>query len=263
VDIVTGMHRSGTSLVARICYEAGFDLGRHESFYPGDKWNPHGYYEQLEVLRINRSLLHGNWGRLTYLCLPSAETILRRAKEESCYIREVSSRFCACILKDPRFCLTLPAWNMHGPAIERCIVCIRHPQAVARSIQRRNLVPLSLAYHLWQVHNERLLEEIQNKQSWLINYHILMDYERSESEIKSLLHFLGKEICTLDLRNLRDRVIRVDCDHHNLQGLLEADLPPSVQSLWGNLLDLYSEQPGCFSPFSMPIHVRGTRAQVE
>ena len=42
--LITGMHRSGTSLVAQIFFEVGMDFGDPENFYPADRWNPDGYF---------------------------------------------------------------------------------------------------------------------------------------------------------------------------------------------------------------------------
>jgi hypothetical protein len=46
--IVTGMHRSGTSLLASFLRAAGINLG--ENLYPADSANPLGYFEDLDFL---------------------------------------------------------------------------------------------------------------------------------------------------------------------------------------------------------------------
>ena len=42
MKIITGMHRSGTSLVAQIAHRAGAEMGDPETFYRPDRWNPDG-----------------------------------------------------------------------------------------------------------------------------------------------------------------------------------------------------------------------------
>jgi len=59
MKIITGMHRSGTSLVARLFFEAGADLGDPTTFYRPDRWNPDGYYEQPEIHGLNMKLTEG------------------------------------------------------------------------------------------------------------------------------------------------------------------------------------------------------------
>ena len=109
--IITGMHRSGTSLVARLFHESGADLGDVRTFYPPDKWNPDGYYEQLDVHDINIPLINGALGKLSYFCLPSSKTILRRARPSAmdCKIRNAIAQYQNRFVKETRFCLTLPA----------------------------------------------------------------------------------------------------------------------------------------------------------
>lgn len=53
--VVAGMHRSGTSLVASLCADAGVDMGAR-LLGPGPG-NPRGHYEDLDVLseRIRRA----------------------------------------------------------------------------------------------------------------------------------------------------------------------------------------------------------------
>ena len=71
--IITGMHRSGTSLVARLFYEFGADMGTPEYFYRPDKWNPEGYFEQPDIHAINMPLINGPWWKLAYFWLPSTK----------------------------------------------------------------------------------------------------------------------------------------------------------------------------------------------
>ena len=72
------MHRSGTSLVARLFFEAGEDLGDPANFYRPDRWNPDGYFEQPDIHAINMPLVHGIWGRLSYFAPPSTHAVLKR-----------------------------------------------------------------------------------------------------------------------------------------------------------------------------------------
>ena len=80
MQIITGMHRSGTSLVAKIFYEVGADLGPKETLYPGDRWNPDGYYEQPAIHSINMALIHGPFWKFSYFFLaePSRHSASRR-----------------------------------------------------------------------------------------------------------------------------------------------------------------------------------------
>lgn len=57
--VVTGMHRSGTSLVAMTLEALGVSFGNHEEFYGSDRWNERGYFERRDVIDLNSRLLTG------------------------------------------------------------------------------------------------------------------------------------------------------------------------------------------------------------
>ena len=61
--IVTGMHRSGTSLVASLLPHMGIKLG--PLFIPADFRNPRGYYEDVDFVRLQQAMIQH--------CLPSAD----------------------------------------------------------------------------------------------------------------------------------------------------------------------------------------------
>src|SRR5262245_66499402 len=68
--LTTGMHRSGTSMVAAMVERAGVDMGG--GFPAPDHGNPHGYFEDHSMLKWQRQLLtdavgsepvgHPDWG---------------------------------------------------------------------------------------------------------------------------------------------------------------------------------------------------------
>src|SRR3972149_1538089 len=60
--IVLGMHRSGTSLIASILHLSGISMGKE--FLRPDNGNPGGYFEDLEFLNLNKTILtqaEGTW----------------------------------------------------------------------------------------------------------------------------------------------------------------------------------------------------------
>ncbi len=70
MKIISGMHRSGTSLVARLFFEGGANMGNPLEFYRSDKWNTDGYFEQPDIHSINMPLINGPGGNSLILdCL--------------------------------------------------------------------------------------------------------------------------------------------------------------------------------------------------
>lgn len=232
MQIISGMHRSGTSLVARLFHEAGADLGDPETFYRPDRWNPDGYYEQPDIHAVNMPLVHGNWGRLAYLRLPSATTIRKRGRRRADQIRDLAIRYRDCVVKDTRFCLTLPAWLEADAPVTRIVVCLRNPWSVSRSLQTRNWIPLHLGYRLWIEHNRRLLQHAAGIPLWFVRFENLIDPCQFHRELQTVFRFCGLQIDSDQAETLRETVVKPSLNH--FPTLREA-LPLDAEQLWSQL----------------------------
>ncbi len=254
MKIITGMHRSGTSLVARLLFEAGADLGPPETLYAGDKWNPDGYYEQPDIHAVNMPLINGMFWKFAYFWLPSTATIMRRARRRAKQIRSTATAYGGKVIKETRFCLTLPAWLEHGAQVDGLLVCLREPFAVASSIKKRNRVPLSIGYRLWLTHNQRLLAAAGELPMSFVRYDHLLDEERYAGETDRALRFFGLERPSAEIEQLGKRCVKrwynhapPDAERH----------PPEVAALWRDLRDRHASQQTAGRPAAGP----GTRDQ--
>jgi hypothetical protein len=239
MKIISGMHRSGTSLVARLFFEAGADMGDSTTFYRSDKWNPDGYYEQTDIHAINMPLTLGRLWKFAYFRLPSSETILKRSGRISEQISQTAAKYRGKVVKETRFCLTLPAWLKYGVQVEGVMICIRDPIQVAKSIQRRNKITLRHAYSLWLIHNQRLLEHVRDIPVWFIYYGNLLDKSRFLEEIKPAFHFFGLDTSEEKLRLLGTTIVK---SHMNYADGSQANYPEQIESMWNNLLGRHSRQ---------------------
>ena len=64
VACITGAHRSGTSMVARLLHTCGLDLGPKADLMPPAFDNPDGFWEKLNFVAMNDELLNelsGAW----------------------------------------------------------------------------------------------------------------------------------------------------------------------------------------------------------
>jgi hypothetical protein len=153
------MHRSGTSWVAHMLHRAGLFLGDRLMNGP-DASNPAGHWENLDVVAVNDRILElsgGAWDRV-----PAA---LRLDGETAGRMRALLAGLRphpAAGWKDPRTILTLPAWKPLLSAY-RLVACLRHPLAVARSLQVREGWDLERGLRLWAAYNERLLEHARGE----------------------------------------------------------------------------------------------------
>ncbi|HVT73240.1 MAG TPA: hypothetical protein VHD61_08895 [Lacunisphaera sp.] len=191
MKLIIGMHRAGTSLTARLLKQAGADLGDPAGFIKPDRWNPDGYFEQEEILRLNRLLLHGPWGRFALLFPPTRGTVIARGRRLAGPLAAAGLRHAHQVVKDPRFCVTAPAWQEHGTRFEKVIICLRDPAEVAASLRRRNSLPRFLGLRLWRQHYADNLRLAQACPHWWVSYAHLVDPESCVGEVAGLARFLG------------------------------------------------------------------------
>src|SRR5438132_6905958 len=131
--VILGMHRSGTSSLARMVNLCGASLGGPVA--GANDWNQTGHWESVEGLAINDLILHlsgGSWynppGHLY------CDSLLRCKMKR--FLGQLH-RDGTAIWKDPRTVLTFPLWK---PLLRNYtpVAIFRHPMSVARSLQRRD-----------------------------------------------------------------------------------------------------------------------------
>lgn len=141
--IVAGMHRSGTSALARTVNLLGVDLP--EQLVPGFSGNDLGHWEPEEVVAIHDAMLSVAGSDVNdvvgfdpaWLDTDSA----REFKQRIVHFLELSfSRAANIAIKDPRICLFLPVWQdaMDRLGIDAVYMLpYRAPAEVAASLTRR------------------------------------------------------------------------------------------------------------------------------
>lgn len=152
---VLGMHRSGTSALARLLNLAGCEFGPHEAAMPPDVDNPLGFWERLDAYELHEWLLGtcgAAWGRpLAFDPCSAAASVRGEFHRRALRIVESFPDERPWFLKDPRLCLTLPLWR---PLVPRpvCVHILRHPLEVASSLAARNALPMRVGLALWELH---------------------------------------------------------------------------------------------------------------
>lgn len=122
IYVVLGMHKSGTTLVAKLLHQAGIAMVEHE---PDGTYDEGAFYERQTCYRLNLRLL--GW--------PDDE-ILFRQPPEKLHLQPNDAKMMQTIIadneashadwgfKDPRTCLTYPEWAQYLPP-HRLIVVFR------------------------------------------------------------------------------------------------------------------------------------------
>ena len=149
---IAGMHRSGTSMVARALAACGLDLGAEAELMAATEHNERGHWEHEDFVALADELLArlgGGWDvppalEEGWAERPELEDFRGRA-------RDLASRFDGREpwgWKDPRSSLTLPFWRSILPQL-RVVVCVRHPVEVARSLTLRGASSQRFGLELW------------------------------------------------------------------------------------------------------------------
>lgn len=164
--IIIGMHRSGTSLVAKLLNDGGVDMGHHREHNE----------ESLPFLNVNEQVFREcgmTW--LTPGIIPTGKTLPHSAMsmyvnhfeldpEDFKWAGKPRNKLIMWLhnkpwgFKDPRNSFTLHLWLKLFPKA-RVIHVVRHPAAVADSLRRRNKIP-------GEVHDERLNDLNFNLNLW-------------------------------------------------------------------------------------------------
>ncbi|MCA9876575.1 MAG: sulfotransferase [Thermomicrobiales bacterium] len=156
---IVGMHRSGTSMVAKLLSQAGLNLGPDEALMSPAPENPEGFFEHLAFVALNDEVL--NEAGAGWDCPPLAGTDWASADFDR--HRERARELAAPLAergpwgwKDPRTSLTIPFRESAFGRL-RTVVVVRNPLEVVTSLHRRNGFSLALSLTLWQIYAERIL----------------------------------------------------------------------------------------------------------
>jgi hypothetical protein len=215
IYVILGMHKSGTTLVAQMLQESGIDMGE---FNPDLGYDDDNKYERHSTQELNRSLLEGylipplsvllrrwerpQYDRAGYRKNSDSLALVRYKALKNKLEREQDQRIRDIILacdrahvdwgfKDPRTCLTYPAWKQHLPDHRLIVVYRSYVQLVHRYLKSsRNIPRLFRILHSWTTYNMAILEHLSSSPAPAI----ILNYERmmqGDEEVQRLAAFLG------------------------------------------------------------------------
>jgi O-antigen biosynthesis protein len=186
--LVLGMHRSGTSALARGLQMLGIYLGN--DFIRAKPDNPTGYWEDRKIYEINERLLatfglkwedvalidHARWHE------PEVEALRTEAVE---YLRSAFVGHQLWGFKDPRTIRLLPFWRSVLQLLgveESYLLVIRNPRSVANSLMRRHGMDAVTAHLLWLVYVVPNLSTIAGQPFVVADYDMVMALPRQQLE---------------------------------------------------------------------------------
>lgn len=158
--IITGMHRSGTSLMASLFQSAGLNIGKN--LLKAYKGNSKGHFENLDFFNFHRSVLHSQGINPDGWTLKDKILLNPNQVQEAIGILEKNAISEFWGWKDPRTTLFLNFWYSLLPQAY-FIFIYRHPLEVVDSLYRRNSDPIfnnkpNLAIEMWLHYNQKIVD---------------------------------------------------------------------------------------------------------
>lgn len=185
VICITGMHRSGTSMLTRIVSLMGVELGSR-LVPPLPNNNETGFWEHADIVELNEKLLESfaTWhlgladvpGE--YLDLPVTQHYQERVWG---ILRRDFSHVPCFGVKDPRISRLMPFWQdsfRQLGAEPVWVIAIRHPGEVAASLVARNRISRERAMLLWLKYNLEVEFHTRGKKRVFLHYpDVLADWK--------------------------------------------------------------------------------------
>lgn len=212
--IIIGMHRSGTSMLARVLHRAGIHMGAHRDHN----------FEAMHFLSINQRAMWASGADWDRPVVPDEANFDQWSARELYAIHfQIRNRAqyifcrmtdCSWGWKDPRNTFTLPHWLKVFPKA-RVVHLVRHGWDVALSLSRRNQVPGEVyssmlddplnGFRLWNVYITQAMK-YTNCQILHIRYEDLLEFDINT--ISRLEHFLERKLKIHLEKVLRKTLVR-------------------------------------------------------
>ncbi len=191
---VIGTDRSGTSATAGLLVALGLTGPPANDLVPAGDSNTQGHWESRSVVKCNRSLLRavGCTGFSPPPVTLDWDHVPDRAMRMSDARRWFEATYAdrPMMVKDPRMCLTLPFWREALPAPMAAVLVLRNPLKVARSLEARDGLPMSLGLALWDRHMRSAALGLTGMPTFVIEYdRMLSDPLTGTAEV---VEFLGQ-----------------------------------------------------------------------
>lgn len=180
IVVVLGMHRSGTSAMARALQALDVDLG--ERLYAGiPNNNEKGFYEDVDVNRLDNELMAAlgrRWDSLAPIDPPDLErdaVASFRQRAVGLLRDRVKDRPFG--LKDPRISKLLPFWKsvFSQAGLEPCyVIAVRNPLGIVHSLKNRDGFDAEKSYHLWLEHILPMLSETAEAKRVVVDFDELL-----------------------------------------------------------------------------------------
>ena len=192
--LVLGMHRSGTSAIARMLNLCGANLG--EALLPPKADNERGFWENSAILALHERFLEQMGFQWHRVVTPASDwqgaALARQFVADLAEILE--SQFASSdlfLVKDPRLSLLAPLWleALSSAGVRPVfVITIRHPDEVAASLEQRDGFSPAQSRLLWLQHTIEAERWTRGYPRVFVHYeHLLQDWRTQLTRIGSQL----------------------------------------------------------------------------
>lgn len=216
--LVLGMHRSGTSALARGLMVLGASLG--DKLLPALPCNPRGFFEDEDIYGLNFHLMAAlgfSWDNPAPLAPRSLleEATGQRGQKALRLLRTKTDGCGLAAFKDPRLARLMPFWRPLLAAAglaPRCVLALRHPDAVAQSLARRDGMEPAVAHALWLRYTLDALDGSSGLPRVLVAYERLL--ASPGRELARVGHALGLKVDAAALAEFSRDFLDAGLCHH-------------------------------------------------
>ena len=232
---IAGMHRSGTSMVAKMLRDGGLYLGTDDELMQAASDNTEGFWEHIDIVMLNDAILGEMGGAWDLPPQPPANWEDNRFAP----MRDLAGKFVGRFSghepwgwKDPRNSLTLPLWRTVLGEFQ-VVSVVRNPLEVAMSLSKRNNFSPALGLYLWYAYNKRVLDETKRDQRLITHFDAY--FGDAAPEIARLLRFAGLPHGAAEVARLTGNAMS-GMKHHRIGA---AEL--AANGVAAEIIDLYAE----------------------
>jgi O-antigen biosynthesis protein len=157
VVVITGMHRSGTSLAASLLARAGLNIG--DTLLEASRANPRGFFEDADFVEFHKQILRDR-GRTILVDEGFSFEPSQAEHDRAAQLVAARSDKALWGWKDPRTSLFLDFWDSRLDEATYLFL-FRHPLDVLLSLLRRgesDALGLTSGIRAWETYNRRILE---------------------------------------------------------------------------------------------------------
>ena len=187
VFVVAGMHRAGTSVVARGLQALGVDLG-DRLMSADQRVNARGFFEDNDIVKLDDALLEASgadWKNLALLdAIDWGGSKFAAARIEAEELLEKRlARSGQFGFKDPRIARLIPFWQGVFAQLgvsDAYVIAVRHPLSVIDSLTARDDLPVQRSGWLWLTHLVCALHYTKGRTRVVVDYDRLLSAPERE-----------------------------------------------------------------------------------